>query len=62
LTELETEMNNLKMPKCLATFKAGCTATGRAIQDKIFQVVLKGMSLLEATVMQHKDTQIEGSY
>ena len=55
-------MNNLKQPKGLATFKAGCIATCRAIQDKIFQVVLKGMSLLEATLMQHKETQIEGSF
>lgn len=55
-------MNNLKQPKTLVTFKAGCIAAKRAFQDKIFQVVLKGMSLLETTLMQHKDIAIEGSY
>ena len=62
LNECETEMQNLKVEKGQVTFKAGCIATGRALQDKIFQVVTKGMSLLETTLTSHKDTQMEGAY
>lgn len=55
-------MASLKQTKGITTFKAGCLAAKRAFQDKIFQVVLKGMSLLEVTLVQHKDVHIEGSY
>jgi hypothetical protein len=55
-------MSALKQTKGLTTFRAGLVASKKALQDKIFQVVLKGMSLLETTLMEHKDISIEGSH
>ena len=40
------------------TLRGGCLIAARAISDKIQQVVLKGMALLEATISLHNSDEL----